>query len=440
MVRLTGFMVLGLVAVMSANLIETVYISFIGTEQLAALGFTFPLVMLLQSLTMGLAVGASSVVARRVGAARLDQAKIIISHSLIITLVLIGLLVVVVQPNLPAIFVLLGANAEAKLLAVGYMEVWFFGLPFFAVAMVGSSLMRAVGDVVTPGFLMTVGAALQIILGPLFIFGFDDFSGLGLKGAAIAFVVARVIAFIFYGYCLHRDQMVATSLSGFWRSTKEVFHVGLPAIAGNLIGPATMTFITRLVAEYGSPVVAGFSLAARIETMLAMVIWALSMSVAPFVGQNWGAGKRDRVRRAVFLGHVFAMGWGAFAYVTLYFLSPTAIGFATQDPLVAEAARTYLLVVPLGMGLMGICANAWNSFNALGQPMPPLVMSAAQMLIFTIPLSLLGNYLLGFVGIFIGGLVSQTLLAMAAFLWLRRSIRGEPMALATGDLSTTQHS
>mgnify|MGYP005676196051 FL=1 len=422
-------MVLGLVSVMSANLIETVYISFIGTEQLAALGFTFPLVMLLQSLTMGLAVGASSVVARRVGAARLDQAKIIISHSLLITLLLIVILAVAVQPNLPMIFELLGANAQAKALAVGYMEIWFLGLPFFAVAMVGSSLMRAVGDVVTPGFLMTVGAALQIILGPLFIFGFEDFSGLGVKGAAIAFVVARTIAFIFYGYYLHRDQMVAASLTGFWGSSREVFHVGLPAIVGNLIGPATMTFITRLVAEYGSPVVAGFSLAARIETMLAMVIWALSMSVAPFVGQNWGAGKRDRVRRAVFLGHVFAIGWGAVAYLALYVFSPTAIGFATDDPLVADAARTYLLVVPLGMGLMGICANAWNSFNALGQPMPPLIMSAAQMLIFTIPLALLGNHLLGFVGIFVGGLFSQVVLAVTAFFWLRRSIGGEAVTL-----------
>ena len=136
-------MVLGLVAVMSANLIETVYISLIGTEQLAALGFTFPIVMLLQSLTMGLSVGASSVVARRVGAARMDQAKIIISHSLLITVLLIAVLIVLVQPNLRDIFRLLGADGHVQSLAVGYMEIWFLGLPFFAVAMVGSSLMRA---------------------------------------------------------------------------------------------------------------------------------------------------------------------------------------------------------------------------------------------------------------------------------------------------------
>ncbi len=421
-------MVLGLVSVMSANLIETVYISLIGTEQLAALGFTFPIVMLLQSLTMGLAVGASSVVARRVGAASMDQAKIIISHSLVITVLMIGVLIVLVQPNLQSIFGLLGAQAEVQTLAVEYMEIWFLGLPFFAVAMVGSSLMRAMGDVATPGYLMTLGAGLQIVLGPVFIFGVQDFEGYGLPGAAMAFVLARTIGFFFYGYCLHRDRVLVFSASGILGSTKEVFHVGLPAIVGNLIGPATMTFITRLVADYGSPVVAGFSLAARIETMLAMVIWALSMSVAPFVGQNWGAGRRDRVRRAVFLGHGLALAWGLFAYLILFVFSPIAIGLATDDQSVANAAQTYLLIVPLGMGLMGVCANAWNSFNALGRPMPPLLMSTAQMLCLTIPLAILGNNLFGFAGIFIGGLVSQLAVALAAFVWLQRSIQGEPSA------------
>ena len=149
-----------------------------------------------------------------------------------------------------------------------------------------------------------------------------DFAGYGLAGAAWL-VLARTIGFSFTAtVCIEIE--FGFSASGILGSTKEVFHVGLPAIVGNLIGPATMTFITRLVAEYGSPVVTGFSLAARIETMLAMVIWALSMSVAPFVGQNWGAGQHDRVRRAVFLGHGFALA-GLFAYLILLLFAPSQL-------------------------------------------------------------------------------------------------------------------
>ena len=191
----------------------------------------------------------------------------------------------------------------------------------------------------------------------------------------------------------------------------------------NLIGPLSMTFITRLVAGYGSATVAGFSLASRIETMLAMVVWAISMSVGPFVGQNWGARKFERVWKAVSLANIYAVCWGALSYALLFLMSPLIINAVTDDLAVADAAITYLLIVPLGMGLMGISANASNSFNALGQPVPPLVMAVIQMLVLTIPLAILGNFFLGFSGIFVGGLVAMLISASVIHIWLRKNLK-----------------
>ena len=279
---------MGLVTVMGANLIETIYVSLLGTDELAALGFTFPIVMLLQSMTMGLGVGASSVVARKIGADQRVRAKLIISHSLVITVIFVGIVILLVSTQISQIFDVLGAEENIKLMALEFMRVWFYGLPFFAVAMVATSLMRAAGDVSTPGYLMAAGSFLQVLFGPVLIFGFSDWDGFGLKGAAIAFIVARTTTFFLAIYFLNRNRLLVFSWGDFWLSNREVFHVGLPAIASNLIGPLSMTFITRLVAGYGSATVAGFSLASRIETMLAMVVWAISMSVGPFVGQNWG--------------------------------------------------------------------------------------------------------------------------------------------------------
>ena len=402
-------MVMGLVTVMGANLIETIYVSLLGTDELAALGFTFPLVMLLQSMTMGLGVGASSVVARKIGADERVQATSIISHSLLITVMFVGIVSLLVSSTLSEIFDLLGAEKNIKSMALEFMEVWFYGLPFFAVAMVGTSLMRAAGDVATPGYLMAVGSFLQVLFGPALIFGFSEWDGFGLKGAAIAFIVARTTTFLFVIYFLNKNKFLVSSLDDFWLSTREVFHVGLPAIASNLIGPLSMTFITRLVAGYGSAAVAGFSLASRIETMLVMVVWAISMSVGPFVGQNWGARKFERVWKAVSLANIYAVSWGALSYVVLFLTSPLVINTVTDELAVADAALTYLLIVPIGMGLMGISANASNSFNALGKPVPPLVMSVVQMLVLTIPLAILGNFFLGFPGIFIGGVLRASL-------------------------------
>ena len=414
---------MGLVTVMGANLIETIYVSLLGTDELAALGFTFPLVMLLQSMTMGLGVGASSVVARKIGADEWVQATSIISHSLLITVIFVGIVSLLVSSTLSQIFDLLGAEKNIKSMALEFMEVWFYGLPFFAVAMVGTSLMRAAGDVATPGYLMAAGSFLQVLFGPALIFGFSEWDGFGLKGAAIAFIVARTTTFLFVIYFLNKNKFLVSSLDDFWLSTREVFHVGLPAIASNLIGPLSMTFITRLVAGYGSAAVAGFSLASRIETMFAMVVWAISMSVGPFVGQNWGARKFERVWKAVSLANIYAVSWGALSYVVLFLTSPLVINTVTDELAVADAALTYLLIVPIGMGLMGISANASNSFNALGKPAPPLFMSVVQMLVLTIPLAILGNFFLGFPGIFIGGVFAMLISATVIHIWLRKTLK-----------------
>ena len=148
MSRLTGFMLLGFVAVMGANLMESLYISQVGTLELAALGFTFPLVMMMQGVTMGLGVGASSVVARKIGAHDWTDAKRLMSHAIWMVIGFTVALSFLVYWSLEPIFGLLGADQAAAELAIQYMSLWLVGLPFFAVAMVGSSLMRAAGDAI----------------------------------------------------------------------------------------------------------------------------------------------------------------------------------------------------------------------------------------------------------------------------------------------------
>ena len=423
LLRLTGFMLLGFVAVMSANLIETLYIGNVGTQELAALGFTFPVVMGLQGMTMGLGIGASSVVARSIGSGEWRRAKALITHSFVLVLAFVALITLFMALFLEDIFSLLGAKGEILDMSVAYMRVWLLGVPFFAIAMVGSTLMRAAGDAVKPGYLMVVGAVLQVALGPVFIFGLFGFSQMGLAGAAIAFVAARTVSFLMYVYYVYKDDLLIFDLNNFWQSSRDIMHVGLPAILSNIIGPVSMSVITRLLAGHGAVVVAGFSVASRIETMFAMVMWALSMSVAPFVGQNWGAKYFKRVTRSLRIGNLFALAWGGFSYLLLIVLGPFVISLVNSDQEVIDAATVYLMIVPLGMGLMGVMSNCMSSFNALGQPGPPFIMSVCQMIFLSIPFAILGDYLFGYRGIFAGGVLSILIIALVSYVWLKRNIR-----------------
>lgn len=420
--RLTGFMLLGFVAVMGANLVETLYIGSVGTIELAALGFTFPVVMSLQGVTMGLGIGASSVVSRSIGGNAVQPAKILITHSFILVIFFAVILSGSLYALLDTLFVLLGAGDQVLPLAIGYMQIWLLGFPLFAISMVGSSLMRAAGDAVKPSFLITVGAGFQIVLGPIFIFGVAGMPALGLEGAAIAFVFARLVSFVLFSYYLYKDDLFIFRLQGFWRSCKDILHVGLPAILANLISPISMSVITRLLAGHGAVVIAGMSVASRIETMLGMVMWALSMSVAPFIGQNWGARKYLRVGLALKLSNLFALIWGCFSYCILLLLGPYLISLVNSDPEVVAVARVYLMIVPLGMGLMGVVAISTSSFNALGKPAPPLIISALQMLLLSIPFALVGDSLFGYRGIFMGSVLAVLVSASICFIWLRRTI------------------
>ena len=195
-----------------------------------------------------------------------------------LALLLSLLIIAIASPILSFVFDFLGADENVRNLSISYVEIWFFGLPFFAFAMVASSLMRAMGDIARPGYLMALSALLQVAFGPALIFGAGEFSGFGLIGAAIAFVLARTIGFLLYVYFFVRDKALIFSTKDIFRSFSDVLYVGTPAIAANVIGPATMTFVTKLVATYGSAAIAGFSLASRVETMFAMVLWSLNES------------------------------------------------------------------------------------------------------------------------------------------------------------------
>jgi putative MATE family efflux protein len=423
LMRLTGFMMVGLISVMGANLIEAVYIGRVGANALAALSFTFPLIMLFQGISMGLAVGASSVVARTLGAGDRERGKLLITHCLLLVSMLVFVACIAAYHYVDVFFWLLGADDTVLPLAVDYIHIWIFGLPFFTIAMVGSTLMRAAGDAVTPGYLMTIGSGLHIIISPIFIFGMFGAPEMGLSGAAMGFVLARSVSFLMYSYVIWlKDELLIFRMTGFISSCRAILHVGLPAMASNMIQPLSMGIITRLLAGHGSVVVAGFGVASRIESIAVIVIISQSMSIAPFIGQNWGAKRFERVTSGMNLANGLAIVWGIIAYAALFFLARPIISLISEDQGVVDAAVTYLRILPLSIGFMGVLMNSASCFNALGLPLPPLVLTFLQMIVIQIPLALLGNYLFGYAGIFVATAFTISLLGIISWFWLRREL------------------
>ena len=421
--RLTGFMVLSMMSFMVASLVETLYIGWVGTNELAAISFTFPVIYTLQGVSMGLGIGASSVVARSVGLGDHVRVRRVVTHVIVLGTTISLVMAFGTSFFLYDIFSLLGAEGVVLDLVVDYMWIWLIGLPVFTMTFVGTTLMRATGDAKTPGYLSALGSILHMAIAPFCIFGYGPIPAMGLEGAAISFIVARQLAFILFIYCfIFRDRMMGISMNGFFDSCRDILHVGLPAVASNMIMPFGMSVVTRLLAGHGVIVVAGYGVASRVESLLVMVIWAVGMSIAPLVGQNWGASAFNRVRTAMRLGGIFVMAWGGLCYATFYLLGEQMISLINDDPEVIHQAYTYLVIGTLAVGFMGLMNIATNSFNALGKPMPPLILSALQMVVLNIPIILIGDYIWGYRGIYAGGVLTSVVLSIVAWIWLHRTI------------------
>lgn len=425
LVRLGSFMAMGSLSMNFARFAEAIYLGFVGTEALAAMGFAFPITIFLFAFAGGIGTGASSVIARAYGAGDRAQAARLVTHAELLVLIIgvvAGALGLVFAENVVA---LLGAQGEVREMAAEYLSVYMLGFPLFMLSMVGSTLLRATGSAASPGVVMTTGSLIQIGLGPLLIFGWLGFPELGIAGAAWAYVASRVFSVALYIVILVRVRMVSWSLEDLGKSWWAILHVGGPATASGLIMPVSMLVITRLLAGHGHEVVAGYTVASRVETMVHMVLWSASSSISPFVGQNWGARNYARVRRAMRLANWFCLAWGVVTFVVLAIAGDAVVRLIDPNDTVRAVAAMFFLIIPLSIGFMGVMQVATSCFNALGQPLPPLTISVARSIAFYVPLAILGDYLWGYVGIFLATALSNVLLGILAWYWNRVVVKRE---------------
>ena len=418
-------MVVGLIAVSSYSIVDTYFVGQLGTLPLAALGFTFPVSFSLVAVGLGVGVGASSVLSRLSGSGDRERLQRITTHSMLLA-VLLGVVVMGIGlASIDPIFTLLGADERTLPLVREYMEIYYFGGFLLILPLVGNFAMRSVGDARVPALILSVSALVNIVLDALLIFGLSGFPRLELRGAAIATVVANGVAVVLSIYILHRREHLIRARyllpAGIWDSWRHVLHVAMPATAANLLNPLTVGVITSFVAAFGPEAVAGFGVASRVESLVMIVIFAISSSVTPFVGQNYGAGRFDRVLRMTRLSGNFCIVYGLAAAVVLWPAGAPLAALFNDTAEVVDTAAAYLAIVPATLGGFGVMLVAAAAFNALGKPLPATALTFSKLFVAYIPLAWLLSRSVGLLGIFWANAAVHVLFGVIAYLWLRRT-------------------
>ena len=429
LVRLTLPMIIGILAMIAFNLVDTFFVAQLGTAELAAMSFTFPVVLVVASLALGLGVGTSAVISRAIGTGNDQQVRRLTTDSLVLSVLIVLVFAIIGFILIDPLFRLLGATDENLPLIREYMTIWYIGMPFIVIPMVGNNAIRATGDTQTPSFVMLVAVAINIVLDPLLIFGIGPFPRLELAGAAIATVIARAVTFgVAIWVLAKREQMISfikPTLAEVVQSWRQILYIGLPSAATNMILPFAIGVVTSLAAQHGEASVAALGVTTRIDPFAIAVIMALASVLSPFIGQNWGAGKPERVTLALKLSYRFALIWGiVMAFVLGIAAQPIATLFS-DNPDVIDLVTLYLRLVPLGYGLQGIVLLSNTTLNVLRKPFHASALSLIQMFVLYIPFAALASYTLGMPGIFVALLNANIITGVLAYFWVRRTFNIE---------------
>jgi len=408
------------------NVVDIFFIGKVGVQEIAALSFTFPVIMAIMSVAIGLEIGTTALVSQAFGEGNHKKVKNLTTQSILLSLIVVFVFTIIGVLSIDKVFQLLGADINLIPMIKDYMLIWYPGIIVLIIPMVGNSAIRATGNTAFPSKVLIIAMLINVVLDPIFIFGLFGFPKMGLKGAALATVLARTVMLVLSMELLYgKLDMISLNLfnlPNLFKNWKSLIYISLPVGLTNIIIPISFGFIISLIAEKGTEAIAAYGIATRLEGFLLVVVMALGLALAPFVGQNWGAHKYYRVKLAVKYSYRFILAWGIFIWVTLRFLSVPLISLFSDNSAIINTATTYYFIIAWVYGFRGILRMSTTILSIIIKPLDSSLLSILQSLVLLIPLGYLGNYFWGLNGIFLALTVSYLISGNAAYYWLRRKI------------------
>ncbi|EMK3380009.1 MATE family efflux transporter [Vibrio vulnificus] len=417
--KMTVPMIFGMVAILMFNLVDTFFISLLGTEALAAISYTFPVTFAVNCITMGIGVGLSTSIGRLLGQGEAHQAARFTTHGLLLAIVLVALASTLGFFTVTPLFTLLGAK-EALIPLIGqYMHVWYLTIPLLVIPMAGNSAIRATGDTKTPAKIMMLAGLINGVLDPLLIFGVGPFPELGIQGAAIASAFSWLGALIGSFYVLIKREWLLglpqwPRLKEDWR---QILKVGTPAALSNAMNPLSGAILMMILSSHGTAAVAAYGAAQRIESILILVLMALTSALTPFMAQNFGAKNPQRAFQGLFVSMRFSVLFQGLVFLMMVPLSIPLAALFSQEQAVRDLLWHYLLVVPISYGFLGIVMMLVSGLNAMHQPLNAFRWSVIRLFVFTLPAAYLGSWLYDIEGLFIGIAVGNILVGLCSYLY-----------------------
>lgn len=387
------------VPIVAANLLQTAYqlvdtfwVGRLGAQAVAAVALSFPIIFLMISAVSGFAIAGTILVAQYKG--RNDQRNVdYVAAQTLVANVLVSIVVAVAGYVLsPELMRVMGASAHVLPDAVAYLRITFIGMVFLFSYFTFQSLMRGVGDVKTPLIIVFCTVVLNVVLDPLFIFGYGPMPSLGVAGAALATIVSQGVAAVIglvilfsgrYGVHLRR-----VNLPPDWALLMRLVRLGGPSSVEQSMRALGIAVMMALVAGFGSTAVAAYGIATRVMSFIIIPALGFSMASTTLVGQNIGAGQMKRAEHSAILSAGVAFMVLTLVGLVVFLFSRSIVAvFIPDSPAVIEKGGFILDIIAFAFGLLGNQMVLLGALRGAGATVAAMVITLLSFWVLRLPLA-----------------------------------------------------
>lgn len=408
------------------QLIDTFWLGRLGANAVAAVSLSFPILFLILSLGAGLTLAGSVIVAQAKGAQNQRNVNYSSSQTVFVIFFLSILLSIITFFASEPLMKLVGAGPEILTDSVTYFKYSSFGFMFLFMFFVFQSLMRGIGNVWLPMYIVLSTVLLNLILDPLFIFGFGPIEGLGVGGAAIASVITQGISaiagFIILLQGKRGIKIKFSQMKWDMKWVKRMFAIGLPSSLDQSARAGAMTMLVVLVTSFGSEVVAAYGIGVRVLSLIVIPALGFAIATTTLVGQNIGAGQIKRAEKVGDLsGKIAFFGLTAIGILLFIFAEPITAFFVPNEPQVIKDSALFIKIMGPSFGLLGLQQVMNGVFNGAGFTRISLLISVFGLWMIRFPVAYLlsNNTSLNEVGIWWAFSISNLMAAIVGFIYYK---------------------
>ncbi len=409
------------------NVVDSIYIGRVSKEALSALTLAFPVQIILIGISVGTGIGASSLIARLLG--RNEKAKAHLVAELAIAISIVSGIIVAILGIFASPYILRLFNDDPVLIGMGteYIRIIMIGSVTLFFTMISNNILRGQGNTFFPMVTMVIGAVLNIILDPFFIFGIGFFPRWEIAGAAVATVLSRFISGIFMVYLLlSKHNELKPTFRNFrvdLQLIKEIYQVGFPAMIMQLLASLMVGGMNRILGSFSVSAIAVGGIFFRLQSFVFLPIIGLVQGYMPIVGYNFGQRSYKRMRQAIRSTALMAFSFSTLGLLIFQLFPRQLVTLFNDEPELVKIGVTALRTVSIGFPFIGPAVVAESTFQALGYGLPSLALSTLRQVVFLIPLLYILGHFLGLNALWFAFPISELFNGIIAAIWISTTLR-----------------